>query len=356
MEPSRKFSDAGGMSRREFGHRTGLSFLGLLSREHGRGSQEKARVPVALCTLREPGQAVERALDLLGKPGVAGRHVYLKASYNSADPFPASTHPSTLRAVARVLRDLGCLRISLVERSGMGTAGEIWQELRMDDALKGLDVRLVSLDDLAPGEWKHRDLPESDWKHGVRSPAFLTGDACVVQLCNLKTHRFGGTFSASLKNSLGLIAKRGIVEDRPYNYMEEMHASPSQRRMIADVNRIYQPALVIMDAGQIFVDGGPEHGQVARPDLLLASRDRVAIDAAGVALLRIHGAGPALTRGSVFEQEQIQRAVELKLGVQSPEEMLCLAADRDCHRTVAQIQATLIESPGEEDKREGKKP
>jgi len=55
----------------------------------------------------------------------------------------------------------------------------------------------------------------------------------LVQTCCLKTHRFGGHFTLSLKNSVGLAAKR--VPEDSYNYMSELHGSPHQRRMIAEI-------------------------------------------------------------------------------------------------------------------------
>lgn len=87
----------------------------------------------------------------------------------------------------------------------------------------------------------------------------------------------------SLKNSIGMVAKRvpGIM----YDYMWELHSSPYQRLMIAEVNRFYKTDLIVMDAVKAFVNGGPERGKIVEPNLLLASKDRVAIDAVGVAIL-----------------------------------------------------------------------
>ena len=46
----------------------------------------------------------------------------------------------------------------------------------------------------------------------------------------------------------------------------------------------------------------------------MAGTDRVAIDAVGVAILRHFGTTAEVSRGSVFEQEQIARALALGLG------------------------------------------
>jgi uncharacterized protein (DUF362 family) len=49
---------------------------------------------------------------------------------------------------------------------------------------------------------------------------------------------------------------------------------------------------------------------------MLASRDRVAIDAVGVAILRKFGAS-SLAKKPIFELDQIRRAAELRVGATS---------------------------------------
>ena len=85
--------------------------------------------------------------------------------------------------------------------------------------------------------------------------------------------------------------------------MGELHGSRYQRQMIAEINRAYEPVFVIMDAIEGFSKGGPDTGTFISPGLLLAGSDRVALDAAGVALLRIYGATEAVSKGRIFEQE-----------------------------------------------------
>jgi uncharacterized protein (DUF362 family) len=46
--------------------------------------------------------------------GFAGKRVALKANYNSADPFPGSSLPDTLRAIVEVLKKAGVILISRV--------------------------------------------------------------------------------------------------------------------------------------------------------------------------------------------------------------------------------------------------
>ena len=55
---------------------------------------------------------------------------------------------------------------------------------------------------------------------------------------------------------------------------------------VAELNLGIKPALNIMDGTKSFVFGGPSHGDVEEPKLIVASRDRIAADATGVAVLK----------------------------------------------------------------------
>ncbi|MGB4804212.1 MAG: hypothetical protein WBV59_16245, partial [Anaerolineae bacterium] len=74
---------------------------------------------------------------------------------------------------------------------------------------------------------------------------------------------------------------------------------------------------------------------------VLAGVDRVALDAAGVAILRLFGTTPEVSRGQVFEQEQIARAVELGLGVNSPSKIRFVTGDEAGQAYAARIEAVL---------------
>ena len=44
---------------------------------------------------------VKQLLSQFGLDEYTGKHVALKANFNSDDPFPASTHPDTLQALSK---------------------------------------------------------------------------------------------------------------------------------------------------------------------------------------------------------------------------------------------------------------
>lgn len=272
--------------------------------------------------------------------GFSGKSVAVKANFNSADPFPASTHPDTLKAIVNVLKEAGAKEVTLAERSGMGDTRETLEQLGIFDLSKQLGFKVVVLDEEPKESWVKIERGGTHWVKGFYlSKVFLDADI-VVQTCCLKTHRFGGHFTMSLKNSVGLVAKS--VPGGLYNYMWELHGSPYQRLMVAEINKFYHVDLVVMDATEAFVSGGPDKGTEVTPGLMLMSRDRVAIDAVGVAILRGFGAS-SLTKKPVFQLDQIRRAAELGVGANSVSAIKLTPLDDRGRGAVDQIEHILTE-------------
>ena len=119
--------------------------------------------------------------------------------------------------------------------------------------------------------------------------------------------------------------------------MTELHNSPYQRLMIAEANLAYTPALIVLDGVEAFIDNGPDMGTKVWGDVILAGTDRIAVDAVGLAMLRFLGYQGVAANGSIFEQEQIARAVELGLGIDSPEKIRFITDDADSQAYVGQI-------------------
>ena len=295
---------------------------------------------VALIKTTDRVDGVRRALELLGLNPVRGNHVLLKPNFNSADEAPGSTHADVLRALIVRFNDMGARSVTVADRSGMGDTRAVMREKGVYALAEELGFESVAFDDLEEKDWVNRRSGDFHWQRGYAVPRLLLEADCVVQTCNLKTHRFGGHFTLSLKNSVGLAAKS--VPGDGYDYMNELHSSPYQRHMIAEINMAYEPALIIMDGVEAFTDGGPDRGTRARPEVMLAGIDRVAMDAVGVALLRMFGTTREVSRGRVFEQEQIARAVELGLGVNSPDQIAFVTGDADSETYARRIQETLL--------------
>lgn len=302
---------------------------------------EQATAQVAFVKTTDRVAGTNTALDLLGVDAIKGKDLFLKPNYNSADPTPGSTHNDVLSTLVRRLQAAGAGRITVGDRSGMGDTRAVMQRkdvFRMADEL-GFDT--VVFDELDNDDWELMQVAGSHWQHGFAVARPVLDADGVIQTCCLKTHRYGGYFTLSLKNSVGLIAKR--VPGDSYNYMSELHGSPHQRRMIAEINAAYQPDLVVLDGVEAFVEGGPANGKRVDSHVILAGTDRVALDAVGVAILRYFGTTPAVSQGPIFEQEQIARAVELGLGVDRPDNIELITADPESTAYAEEIQQVLLE-------------
>ena len=300
--------------------------------------QEMAKVAFVKTSDRVEG--VRKAIDLLGINPVDSKSVFLKPNFNSSDPTPGSTHPDVLRAIVVKLREMGAQEISVGDRSGMGGTRKVMETLGVVDMGAELGFEVINLGTLESSRWVMIQPPDSHWETGfpIAGPC-LAADA-LVQTCCLKTHQFGGHFTMSLKNSVGMVAT-GLA-GHSIQFMEELHNSTHQRKMIAEINTAYTPALIIMDGVEAFVSGGPAQGRLVAPDVVLAGTDRIAIDAVGVALLRYFKTSYVVANGPIFQQEQIARAVELGLGVDSPHKIKLVTADSHSAAFSEQIQKILI--------------
>jgi uncharacterized protein (DUF362 family) len=334
------------MDRREFiRNATGLS--GVLMAPSLAGSLElpntASTARVALVKTMDRSAGVARAIDLLGIGRFNGRDCFVKPNLNSADKPPGSTHEDTLAALLRKLKDLGAGPLTVGDRSGMGNTREVMEAKRVFRLAKELDAKVVVLDELGRDDWELIEHPGSHWRQGFAMPRSVLNAGCIVQTCCLKTHRYGGHFTLSLKNSVGLAAKR--VPGNPYDFMRELHSSPHQRRMIAEINAAYRPELIVLDGVEAFVSGGPDQGELVNAGVVLAATDRIAVDAVGVALLRHFGTTPEVSRGAIFEQEQIARAVQLGLGVGGPRQVELVTGDGESADYAKRIRSILDGAP-----------
>jgi uncharacterized protein (DUF362 family) len=282
---------------------------------------------IALVKTTDRALGVRRAIELFGLNPVRGNRVLLKPNYNSAAAAPASTHPDILRSLVMEMNEMGARAITLGERSGMGDTRVVLAQTGVLDLADELGFDTALFDELDEKDWVVRQSGDYHWGSGIAVPKILLDSECVVQTCNLKTHGYGGYFTMSLKNSVGFVAR--TVGTGSHNYMTELHGSSYQRQMIAEVNTLYTPSLIVMDGVDAFVDGGPASGKMASPSVVIVGTDPVAIDAVGVAILRIFGTTPQVSEGKVFELEQIARAAELGLGIDSPERIRFVTGDSE---------------------------
>jgi len=287
-------------------------------------AMSKAASRVALVKTDDRKNGVKRSLKTLNINPVKGKDVLIKPNFNTADITPGSTHNDTLVALVEEVWEMGARSISLGERSHPLTR-EVMEKKGILPILEKLNVKVIDFDNLEEKDWVLFKPKKSHWPNGFRIARPILDSECLISTCCLKTHQYGGIFTLSLKLHVGAVP----TSRHGYDYMRELHSSLHQRKMIAEINEPFKPALVILDGIDAFVDGGPMTGKHIKGEVFLASTDRVAIDAVGVAILKFLGSNESIMKPKIFDQEQIARAVELGLGASSPSEIEVIPADEN---------------------------
>jgi len=295
------------------------------------------KTKVSIVRTQNRTEGVKKAIDLLKSNPFQGKAVVLKPNFNSADPTPGSTHIDTLKSIVSNIKEMGAKRITLAERSGPGESTQTVLQKRGVVALsEELGFEIINLQEMGANGWVHVNPQGSHWRNGFHFPRIYLEAESIVQTCCLKTHAYGGHFTLSLKNSVGMVPRDG------YPYMQELHSSPNQRLLIAEINSVYSTDLVVLDGVEAFVDGGPMRGTRMDANVILAGKDRVAIDAIGVAILRLFGTTPAVSQGPIFSLQQIARAAESGVGIKSPDQIELVSGDHESEEFANKITEVLL--------------
>jgi uncharacterized protein (DUF362 family) len=290
-----------------------------------------SKTTVALVRTGDRKEGVGRVMALLDPTGIAGKTVNLKPNFNTADPAPAGTHNDTLAQLVTELQERDAREVVIGESSFPPTERVVEQKGILDLA-SDMGFGLVNYDEIPDHEWVYFKPSGTHWPEGFHLPRHVVESEYNVSTCCLKTHGSGGVFTMSLKLSVGLT---------PKPIRRGMHRSPHMRRMIAELNQGYTPKLIIMDGVEAFTDGGPSRGELAQANVMIAGTDRVAVDAVGLAVLKELGANEAIMGTPIFHQEQMARAVEVRLGVQGPDEIDLVSDDEAGTSYAARLEEIL---------------
>jgi len=282
-----------------------------------------SRSRVAFINTEDRKSGVQSSIKTLNINPAKNKAVLIKPNFNTADPVPGSTHNDTLVSLVETVWAMGAKSISLGERSYPPTR-DVMEQKGIIPLMKKRDVKIIDFDDLERKDWVEVKPENSHWQNGFRVARPILEAECLISTCCLKTHQYGGVFTMSLKLHVGVVPTRR----HGFEYMRELHGSAYQQEMIAEINAPFKPDLIVLDGVEAFVDGGPMSGKRARGNIFLASDDRVAIDAVGVAVLKSLGSNSQIMQPKIFEQKQIARAVALGLGAASPLAIEVVAADK----------------------------
>jgi len=291
----------------------------------------KSKVAIALDPDRSSG--TKKVVDIIGMPDLKGKNVLIKPNFNTADSPPGSTHNDTLSTMIQLVKDQGAARITIADRSGPARTSKVFQEKGVFALAERMGCECLVLDEMPKSRYIKIKQKGSHWLNGFWFARPAQEADAVISLCCLKTHQYGGHFTMSLKLTTGLVHRSN---------MTELHTSViNQRNMIAEMNVAYKPALIVMDGVEAFYTGGPMSGSLWKADLTLASTDRVAIDAVGVAALKMHGSTGKIESKRTFDHDQIRRAAELGLGVSGPDDVELVPADEGSRDVADRIRPFL---------------
>ncbi|MFX1594294.1 MAG: DUF362 domain-containing protein [Promethearchaeota archaeon] len=291
-------------------------------------------IKVAVISTKNRIYGVNKSLELLGINPVKEKNVIFKPNFNTADPFPASSSMETVKQFIIKLKEMGAKSITVAERSGPANTAKTFEKKGLYELAEELDFKIVDLTGVSREEYVHKNPEGCYWKDGFLFAKIYNNAECIVETCCLKTHMYGGHFTLSLKNAVGMVHKKN---------MSELHSSKYQREMIAEINAVYKPDLIIMDGLVAFVDGGPMIGTRKEANVIVAGTDKIAIDTIGIAILRILGTTPEVTNGPIFEQAQIKRAIELGIGITSPDEIEFITDSEESKNLVSKIREKLAD-------------
>ena len=289
---------------------------------------------IVVVSTKDSTYGVNKSLELLGINPVVDKNVIFKPNFNTADPPPASSSMETVKQIILKLKEMGAKSITLAERSGPSSTDDSFNKLGVTELAKELNFKLINLEELTKEQLVLKNPVDNHWKKGFQIPKIYEDAECIIETCCLKTHMYGGHFTLSLKNAVALV---------PKSFMRELHSSNYQREMIAEINTAYKPDLIILDGIISFIDDGPMEGTRKEANVFIAGTDKIAIDAVGVAILRILGTTPEVSKGPIFEQTQIRRAVELGIGISSPVEIEFITDSKKAETLVEQIKEKLAE-------------
>jgi uncharacterized protein (DUF362 family) len=326
------------MRRRDFLKHTaaGAAAISTVGRDLFALPQTQAIARVALVKTTDRIQGVPAVLKLLSFPSPKGKKVLIKPNFNTADPAPGSTHNDTLRQLVLQMKERGAAKITIGERSGPPATKSVIEQKGIPALAEELGFDIINFEELPPEGWVHCNPEGNHWQNGFDVARPVTEAEYLVWTCCLKTHGSGGIHSLSLKLAVGVTNK---------SLMKELHGARQthMRRMIAEVHQAFTPQVIVLDGVDAFVDGGPSRGTLVKAGVIIAGTDRIAVDAVGLAVLKQLGSNAAIMGTKIFEQEQLQRAVELKLGITNPQQIRIVTGDDESRKYAALVEPILAQ-------------
>lgn len=197
--------------------------------------------------------------------------VLIKVNLNSSLPYPASVSMDMLETLVLSLLERGVRFITVADCSGIThlPTSEVIKTKNLNVPEKN-HMKIKSFD---YGKWFTVPIKGKYFKHILLPKIAFQADR-IINLSNLKAHSLAG-FSASIKNLVGFM--------HPIQRIE-LHRDHLTER-IAEIPLAITPDINIIDAREIFIDGGPDNGTVCTADAIIINNNLYEADKAAYELL-----------------------------------------------------------------------
>jgi len=222
-----------------------------------------------------------RAVDLLGgaeKFVSPGDRVVIKPNASFANPanWGNNTNPEVLAAACEFFIKAGARKVVVVDYPLMGGAKAPQANglAAICRGLSGVELSVLS----ARHQFRKLSVPGGETLKTVEVSREVLDADLLVNLPVAKAHD-------AVAASIGLKNLMGIIWDRA-----AFHTMLEINRAIAELSLAVRPQLTVVDMTRVMVTNGPKGpGEVATPNLLVASSDPIAADAYSLTKARFNG-------------------------------------------------------------------
>lgn len=229
-------------------------------------------------------ESVKKTVDLLG--GIknfvkSGQRVAMKVNLlMKATPEKcATTHPTVVKAVARLCKDAGA-DVVIVDSAGgpytQGYMNSIYKTAGMEKVASEVGVELNQNFDFVTVECENAVVGK---KFDVLKTLY---DAdCIINLCKLKTHAFTG-FTNAVKNMFGAIP--GLTKVEMHGKYRDIDTFCD---FLYDIHEYFKDKLVLNISDEVIgMEGeGPSNGEPRQIGVITASSNAIKLDLVGLKLI-----------------------------------------------------------------------
>jgi len=281
----------------------------VLKREVRRNPYTRGELSlVSVIRSKDPLKAVKASIEELGgieKIIEPDYKVLIKPNVGFSDSS-ADTSPEVVGAILSILKDIGVKDIIIAESAVRGSNTTYnFRVSGIEQVAKKFDVKLI---DLKRVEKKVKVLTGNRAKKlkTITTYPIVYESDVIISVPRLKRH-VEAVVTISLKNMMGILPDM----DKAIFHLRGLH------QCIADLNTVFKPDLVVVDATEVMTRRGPQGGDLVKADTIIASGDPVAADLiASKLLFELEGTTDPM--GKAMNVKHIKLAEEVGVGTADP--------------------------------------